>query len=1343
MAEKHLDDNPGGAGRDALAGYDYQMDVSVWLSLLLVVANKQAQELILEPVTQEDIEGTLDEFEPGHVTGEVRLGQVKLVVQAKLRSGNAWTVKKIQSLLDYGGKKRVSAAERLKDPQVHYLLVTSAGLNGQAANLRVKKPGLWPKPADFPASLKNALLADAGGRVGIFSNKEPDQLEADIRLLLMDAFRVPNAQWRACLKELREEARIRISGAAHGRWRREDLEEVIKKHGGYLASRPELELYVKPKNWDELRQAMRDRYGAVIIGPSGTGKTLATRMLYQELRGEMPNLERRAIRLGPGELEDDQTPSPVLYDVEDPWGRFDFDPKSRAWNDQLDRFLSRSTANRMIVATTRRDVAEQANAVDMVTPWLVSLEPEHYGASERQRIFELRIPGLPWDLQDAIGRSQGLVLKQLETPLEIQKFFDAVPTIDREKFRIGRGLVEEAIRLAHRNSIEQTVIEQIQERQDIRAASVIWALLKVADKFSISRVTEIEEALADEGSDWERGVMPLVRFFVASRNLKQTDEIVTYYHPRVEAGILQALNNDRLAAGKALRALIGYWLSLEEGGMWGAKAAANLIAGIPKDSNINLKLPTTAIQAIDSWLEANLSDPPDKLERALDLIAEAGSPASSQAEIARYLLSSGIRRGVFLDSWENPKHTEEWYSLHRANPSTMPLLKRFIRQVLPWSHSHYTEGFARDLLRLAPDLSQAFLDAALEIVHLGVTHNDDPIAEGALEDLAGYENVVNEAVKARELTPEEKSKADELHLRLINGEYSEEYAEHLATSDEDGYTAGEFLKAYVRRLHKTGNWKQIASHAHRDSMSWFWLTVFRDDLNRSNFFDEEELAPASEFKIDQDELVALFVLAFNSRHEDDLWHLVGLVWDGRFLAPLSERMKKGSDSARVRIAALRCLLLFAPNEFKAICNELQTVAGNNRLIEIALDLAHLEEQVSGLSRRHKEPEPEPTTAMQQLPPIAIELGLAFTELQHDRKPTVSKQAQHLLFSIYDATEDMRRLRLVLSKVSDATWQEDVDALLRSATDPYIAAEAVRAAALEKQATVVEQALTHKFATVRATALRAVADELEAPLPTRLLEMASDKGQYVRSILGEFLAKKVHPAHWKTLMALARDNYSIGSHYSDDHAQLPIARAAVKAMKEYPALSSKRADEILEIAISSGDPTLRCNVFDTLATHAGSHGQELLFQIATEPGRYRIRGQAAAGLLSAFSSANAELIAKITPDLLDSQPSNVAASLTLLLGASGEGQAIESAAIALAANTKRRVLVLLLIHVVNGRIPELVPKLAALMPAGHPALVWALGGEIAWEDDKPLSDLGERATCGEVFVFMKPSASEAC
>jgi hypothetical protein len=187
------------------------------------------------------------------------------------------------------------------------------------------------------------------------------------------------------------------------------------------------------------------------------------------------------------------------------------------------------------------------------------------------------------------------------------------------------------------------------------------------------------------------------------------------------------------------------------------------------------------------------------------------------------------------------------------------------------------------------------------------------------------------------------------------------------------------------------------------------------------------------------------------------------------------------------------------------------------------------------------------------------------------------------------------------------------------------------------------------------------------------------------------------------------------------------------------MSQQTADELSEIAISSGDVTLRTIIFETLATHAGSHGQHLLFQLATEPGRYLIRGQAAEGLLSAFGSTDSNLVAKITPELLGSQPSKVAALLTLLLGADGEAGAIERAASVLAANSKRRVLVLLLIRVVHGRIPELAAKLAVLMPTWHPALEWALGGEIDWRDDHLLSDLGERSMCGEVFVFMKPGS----
>jgi hypothetical protein len=44
------------AGASALSGFEYQIDVSIWLALDLVLASKLAPECVLEPLSQEDFE---------------------------------------------------------------------------------------------------------------------------------------------------------------------------------------------------------------------------------------------------------------------------------------------------------------------------------------------------------------------------------------------------------------------------------------------------------------------------------------------------------------------------------------------------------------------------------------------------------------------------------------------------------------------------------------------------------------------------------------------------------------------------------------------------------------------------------------------------------------------------------------------------------------------------------------------------------------------------------------------------------------------------------------------------------------------------------------------------------------------------------------------------------------------------------------------------------------------------------------------------------------------------------------------------------------------------------------
>lgn len=100
-----------GSGAPAFEGYLYQVDVSVWTALDLILAKKLAAAVELEPCSQEDIEAQLSENGPGRVTLGAATSQRLLVIQAKLRSGESWKVNAIAALLKHGGPNRVSVPE--------------------------------------------------------------------------------------------------------------------------------------------------------------------------------------------------------------------------------------------------------------------------------------------------------------------------------------------------------------------------------------------------------------------------------------------------------------------------------------------------------------------------------------------------------------------------------------------------------------------------------------------------------------------------------------------------------------------------------------------------------------------------------------------------------------------------------------------------------------------------------------------------------------------------------------------------------------------------------------------------------------------------------------------------------------------------------------------------------------------------------------------------------------------------------------------------------------------------------------------------------------------------------
>lgn len=1302
-----------GGGTAGLKGYEYQVDVSVWAALDLVLAKRIADAIVLEPCSQEDLEAELQPFDPGNVAVDVDTGEKLLVIQVKSRSTAPWDWQAILKLLKHGGERRISAKDRLKNPKIHYLLVTDAAMVGVASGLRTRSFGLWPKPSAMPSRLAKELHADSAGRVGVLDNKDEWRITMEIKELLTGAFRVPQPQWEACRKALRDEARLRMIGSLPQRWTRAQLEAVIKKFDGYFASSPLLASYVHPTNWAAMCEQLMSKHAIVIAGASGTGKTLTSEALWDFASKQVPGLTRVHVDSGPSKIRTTQPTMPVLFDIEDPWGRYRFEPDSEEWSDKLPDFLGTARADRLFVVTTRSDVLHDAAAANLVKQWRLPLESEHYGSQERLALYNSRMRELRSDLRSLALSNRQSVLKELETPLEIQKFFDALATNEDGS---PRERIQQAVRDAHRDSIHRTVAKQVAERNATHWGVVIWGMLKAVSKLSRNRMPEVQDKLYEMDPMYESGLEQLLNFFVAGRNLRQVESAVSYYHPKVEQGLEAVVVENRLQSCRVLGHVADALVSLDDDttNAWGQEACANLLMAANKVNSLRFRCPARPQEAVDVWLSKILLSPEVDFEHYLRLAAGAGSSNCISAEIARSLLHRTGSPRMFY-GWVPITDDPQWYERVAAHPATRIICERFVRSTLPDGRiGDYPVELVAHLEKMAGDLSAAFIDAATSIVRHGYNQNADCIVSGAVRNPTAFEAVAVAALSYWSDVVSDMSEWRETHLKIKNGAYSEDYADHLSESaGEEGHSADVLLQAYTKRIRQTSGWTALASHPQASRLLHWWLDALQ----------KESLDPPASVN----EVVAVGQLALNSDEEERLWWLLESKWQSEFNDSLISRLVDGHANTGVRQGAASCFVLHAAERIPLVVKALLEQGNVVRLVGLFEDLA-------ASDRRKDWPERARfvQASLEHVPAAYRELVAPFTVVENARVWELGRDATAIAQRLEPMDDAGHLARLRFGLANQFSVESDLQWLLNTTDDVDAAVAAIEGAITCELHDMIRSGLCHRFARVRAHALKAVVKSNHGEIESALLEMADDEGRYVREALTELIASMPRTEHLNTLIKLAGDSWTKWSGHYGGSMNLPIARTASQALLDLESIPGEMIETILDLAKETQDETVRLNLMRALVKNGPSKAGELLTQLIQTPGRLELRSTACWALISELESVEESHIASIGTEYLRRVPVSVAALVTILIGSKSSPAAIKAAAALLTATPDRKVLILLLAVACSDEV--IASSLLESLPIDHPGRALVQQPNLVLPRDA-ITDLGDTEAVSEVLELL--------
>lgn len=1274
----------------ALAGYDYQLDVSILAALRILFVTKSASRITLEPANAEDIEVELEEDDPGHVETQAQLGvTARLIMQVKLRGGDPWSLAAFERLIKHG-KRRQPAKDHLADPDVRYLLVTNADVSGAARNLLVADFEERPGHDDFPASLRDILPDAPEGRVAIYASLTPKLLEYEIEHILTAILRVPKDRQGACVVALREEAKGRMRGTSPGVWAYNDLLGTIRGHGGFLASVAELDAFVEPTNFPDMLRQLEKKNAVVIAGSSGTGKTLAARALCDQARKRNGALDIVVVNPNsdPSSIRQVVQTGPKLFYLEDPWGQNSLRTGSETWTEQLPRMLRDARGDNQFVVTSRSDMLRGAQAVDEFAPWSVELEADSYLDGRFAQIYDKRMDLLPPDLQSKALGFRSDVLRALEKPLELDLFFANILSGRAEDENDGQWL-HRLIGLAHRDAVEGVVDRYLIHAGATGQSAIIWGVLVTRGSFDRTQLVALMRSLRIKAPDLANGLDKLIDMMIAARHLRQPTTSVAFAHPSVRAGFEKHLKADWFRYEPAFAAVLIALTTLPEPHVdWGMETAARLIdegrrlvAGV-EGGAFTFDVPDPAQIAIDSWLEAALVDPNADFPKLLQLASDVGSAGSNPSELARWLLTS-VRRGAafFIDSWKAPNFPDAWYDQISQDPRSFPIAERFVRDQLSEEHGSYGSSFPAALDRIATGLEGAYLHAARKLVGMGYGSNIEAVVTGALRDLAAFKPVFEDALD--DLARDDATMAEYAERwRVINdGECDYGFEEYYTSgNDDDGYASGIIVEYYIEAVRAAGNWNALAGNKRASKFGYYWARAIRDA--------DHTASPSAE------ELKAMFAAAQADDHEDAAWDALRHHWHPDFREKLRQALSSGIADQRDSRAAMACAMSVDPTLLSEAFEESPTSASR---------LAFLCDLIGARRGSNRGPQKASLRSLiKALDPPYREISWALLRGALRVAP-LSPQALEILRQAAQAASP-RILAEIVPLLIEAghTPSEPIRRWLRETRDKDLAKAAASAAVAIEDEEAIMIALQHPRANARVVALEYLVGRADPPFSSDILALATDPGHRVRRLLVSALAAaNSHPEHFPVLLRLMDDTWSDADPSHNEPDSFPIAREAVEALTAYAPFSDEMSDQLIKLATTTTDGALGRACLRAAAGQGSSAIRMKIRAIFGDRDRGWLRLDALDALVFA-DTIEAELLTPFTAERIVKLGPALAPSAVVLVCCHAALETAIELCERMAHSNADRSLAVVGAYFLHHREPGAAEAILDLLPEGHPA-----------------------------------------